>query len=255
VKKLIIVGVVLVGLLVAADYGAAAVAEYQVSKRMQSQLVLATPPAVRIHGFPFLLQAFSGDYQQVDVDANGVTAGRLHDLGVQTNLFHVQVPLSDLVNGNVKSVAIKHVTGSASVDPQQLASLINIADLRVSTVAPNEVPGGLDQKSAVKLIGSQNVLGQRTQVTVIASLTLAGGKVVVTPEQVNVASAALPAGLKLPPAAEQAIRSAFTVQIEPAQLPFGLAPTGVRADNGRLVVDGMGNDVVIDSTTASKATG
>ncbi|HEY0805537.1 MAG TPA: DUF2993 domain-containing protein, partial [Pseudonocardiaceae bacterium] len=73
-KITVIVVVVLASLLVGADYGLAAAAEYQVSKKMRTNLNLANDPSVNIHGFPFITQALAGDYQDITVNATGVPA-------------------------------------------------------------------------------------------------------------------------------------------------------------------------------------
>jgi len=68
-KRMVIALLVLVGLLVAADFGAAASAESAVSRQMREQLGLVDDPSVRINGFPFLTQAAAGRYRSVDVSA------------------------------------------------------------------------------------------------------------------------------------------------------------------------------------------
>lgn len=243
-KKAAIVLVVLVGLLVVADFGAAAAAEYQVSKRLRSYLDLRDDPAVRIHGFPFLLQAFSGDYPDVDVAAEGVNVARLSGLGVEATLHHVRVPFSDLVSGSVQTVRIDEVVGRVRVRAAELQKLINAEDLRVEEVTNRDrnAAGQRVPDNAVKLSGTTDVLGQRTTVTVIASLELVGGQVQVQAHTVRVN------GQSLPAAVEQSVLRMFTVRLDPGILPFRVTPTAVHADGNALVVEGTAPGVVLNTT-------
>jgi len=75
-RPIVITVVILLALLVGADFGAAAVAEYQVSKRAKAAFNLSDDPAVTVRGFPFLTQAIGGEYDHITVDSNGyVIAG------------------------------------------------------------------------------------------------------------------------------------------------------------------------------------
>ena len=243
-KKAAIVLVVLAGLLVAADFGTAAAAEYQVSKRLRSHLNLPDDPAVRINGFPFLVQAFAGDYRNVEVNADGVTVARLRNLGVEATLHHVRVPFSELVSGSVETVRIDEVVGRVRIRADELKELINAEDLRVEKVTDRDrnAAGQQAPDNAVKLTGVTDILGQRTTVTVIASLDLVDGQVQVQPHTVRVDDRTLP------PAIEQTVLRLFTTRLDPGTLPFSVTPTAVKAEDGALVVEGNAHDVVLNTS-------
>lgn len=243
-KKVAIVLVVLVGLLVAADFGAAAIAEYQVSKRLRGNLNLPDDPAVRINGFPFLLQAFAGDYRDVDVTADGVAVARLSNLGVDATLHHVRVPFSDLVSGSVRTVRIDDVVGRVRIRTAELKRLIDVDDLAVDKVSDRDrtATGQPVPANAVKLTGTLDLLGRRTGVLVIASLELVGGQVQIQAHTVRVEGQALPASV------EQTVLRLFTVRLDPGALPFNVTPTAVHADAGSLVVEGTARDVIVNTT-------
>ena len=246
-KKAVIVLVVLVGLLVAIDFGTAAAAEYQVSKRLRSHLNLADDPAVRINGFPFLYQAFTGDYRNVDVNADGVTVARLRDLGVEATLHHVRVPFSDLVSGSVQTVRIDEVVGRVRVRAGELKQLINVEDLRVDKVTDRDrtAAGQPVPDNAVKLTGTTELAGRRMTVAVIATLELVGGQILIRANTVRIDDQTLL------PLIEQAVLSLFTVRLDPGTLPFNVTPTAVRADDGALIVEGNAHDVVLNTSGAA----
>jgi hypothetical protein len=250
VRKLVIVLAVLLGLLVATDFGAAAAAEYQVSTRLRSHLSLPEEPAVRINGFPFLLQAAVGDYREVEVSADRVTVARLNDIGVEATLHHVRVPFSQLVSGSADTVPVDEVVGKARIRASELGKLINVDDLSVEEITDRDRTLAADAgkpvpANAVKLGATTRVGGQPMHVTVIASVGLAGGHVEVTAHSVQLD------GQSLPPVLEQPLLTSFTVRIDPGMLPFGVTPTSVRAQDGTLVVEGVARNVVLPTGGAA----
>ena len=82
-RRWVIALIVLVLLLVGADFGAAAFAEHMISQKARTQLQLNDDPSVTIHGFPFLTQALGGDYSHISVSAAGLpVANKLQDVAV-----------------------------------------------------------------------------------------------------------------------------------------------------------------------------
>ena len=106
-RRWLIALVVLVLLLVGADFGAAAIAEHMISQKARTQLALSDDPSVTIHGFPFLTQALAGDYSHISVSATGIPVDdKLRDVAINADLEDVTAPLSDLANGNTKTIKV-----------------------------------------------------------------------------------------------------------------------------------------------------
>jgi LmeA-like phospholipid-binding len=247
VKRAAIILLVLVGLLVVADFGAAAAAEYQVSKRLGRHLDLPDDPAVRINGFPFLTQAIAGDYRNVEVTADRVTVARLRNIGVEATLEHVRVPLSDLLGGSAESVRVDEVTGRARIPVNELGKLINVEDLRIErlpdddqTTTTAQNPGGT---GTVKLTGTTEVAGTRAEVGIVGSLDLVDGQIQVTAREVEVAGIPeLPAALRL------SLLRGFSARLDPGALPFTVTPTGLRVENDTLVVEGTVRNIELNAS-------
>lgn len=72
---LIVVLLVLLGLVVAADRLAIGQAESIVARNLRTHAGFAAEPAVTIHGFPFLTQLARNRFDRVDVDGRGMAAG------------------------------------------------------------------------------------------------------------------------------------------------------------------------------------
>src|SRR5688500_4090506 len=134
-RRLIIALLVLVGLLVAVDYGAAALAESAVSRQMREQIGLVDDPAVRINGFPFLTQALMGEYSSVDVDATRIQVGELRELDVHAQLRDVSAPLPMLLGSGPKALTVREVEGTVQIPASDVERLVpGIEDLRIENV-------------------------------------------------------------------------------------------------------------------------
>jgi hypothetical protein len=262
-KKIVIVLVVIVGVLVAADFGVAAAAEYQVSKKMRTELNLAADPSVDIHGFPFITQALAGDYQDISINATGVPAkNTLRDLEVDADLHHVRVPLSNLLSGNVQQLKVDEVDGQVQIKASDVGRLLDIPDLNISPVSLDTIYGvGADQKeqqqeqqtgqdaqvAGLVLSGSIDIEGQKTKVSVFGVIQLAGGNIQVKPTKLEVSNSLISGSL--PDAFEQQLLPKFAVTLKPSDLPlpFTVQVTGVQVQSGILVVQGKAKNVVLNA--------
>jgi hypothetical protein len=144
-RKVVVVLVVLLGLLVGADFAAAAFAEHTVSQKAREQLSLQQDPSVTIHGFPFVTQALSGEYDHISLSAQGVRVQDLRDVSVKAELTDVRAPLSDLTSGKTRSVTIGHIEGQVTLKASDIARvppLTKIEDLRIEPASESYVRNG-----------------------------------------------------------------------------------------------------------------
>jgi hypothetical protein len=273
VKITVIVVVVLAGLLVGADYGLAAAAEYQVSKKMRTNLNLANDPSVNIHGFPFITQALAGDYQDITVNATGVPAkNTLRDLEVDADLHNVRVKLSDLLSGNVSQVRVDEVDGQVKVKASDIGRLLGIPDLTINPVSLDTVVGAgaqaaqdqrmklqypgvtnpLTSEAGVMLSGSTLIAGEQTTVNVYGVISVTGGGITITPKNVQLTNG-LVSGT-LPPSVLQALLPKFQTSLSSStlQMPFAVQATGVQVESGAVVVQGKADNIVLSSGTLNQ---
>jgi DUF2993 family protein len=254
IRRLVIPLVILLALLIAADFGAAAIFEYQVSKKAREQLDLTDDPSVTVHGFPFLTQAMSGDYDHVTVDAQGVPVqDTLQDLAIHADLTGVHAPkLFDLIGGGGGSITVDHVTGQVKVKAADLNRAVQakdvpglgaVSNLNIEPVDDDkpDVPG---KNAGVKLCGTIAFAGQDTDICVSGEIVLAnGGKVTVSPKSVDVRNSVLNGPIA--GSIQQQILSRFAVTLDPGLLPFKVHPTGVFVEDGALAVQGEADDIVL----------
>lgn len=128
---------VLVGLLVAADFGLAAVAEHTVSQQARKQLGLRTDPNVTVHGFPFTTQALAGEYDHISVQAKGIEVNDvLRSVAIQADLYDVRAPLGDLLAGDVSNVTIGELEGQVKLKESVIANIPPLTRIQNLNIEP-----------------------------------------------------------------------------------------------------------------------
>lgn len=273
VKITLITVVVLAGVLVAADYGLAAAAEYQVSKKMKSELNLANDPSVDIHGFPFITQALAGDYKDISINATGVPAkNTLRDLEIDADLYHVRVKLSDLLSGSVQSIKVDEVDGQVKVKASDVGRLLGLPDLTINPVSLDTVlgvgaqdaqdeklkqqnpgdPNPMATEAGVELTATINLAGEKTQVNAFGIISLTRGAVAITPKKLQLTNG-LVSG-QLPDSVLQGFLGQFgtTLSSSNLPLPFSVQATGVQVESGALIVQGKADNLVISGNGLSQ---
>jgi hypothetical protein len=273
VKVTVITLVVLAAVLVGADYGLAAAAEYQVSKRMRTELDLASDPSVDIHGFPFITQALSGDYRDISINATGVPAkDTLRDLEIDADLHDVRVKLSDLLSGNVSSIRVDEVDGQVKVKASDVGRLLKLPDLTINPVSLDTVlgvgaqdaeeqkeklqnpgdPNPMASQAGVELSATIELAGEKTAVNAFGVISLSHGAVVITPKKLQLSNG-LVSG-QIPDGVLQGFAHLFAAQLSSATLPlpFQVQATGVDVESGALVVQGKADNLVINSSAVNQ---
>jgi len=269
-KILVAVLLVLAAMLVAADFAFAAVGEYQVSKKMRTELKLTDDPSVTIHGFPFMLQAARGDYQDIEIEANGIPIGdTLRDLQVSAHLYDVKVPLSELVSGSAHSVLINQVEGQVKIsaadvnrafDATDVGQALGVSNLTIGptppdtlydTPTPTPTPTPTtspytDTSVGVRLSFNITVAGQPLKINAYGLLGLSGTKIQVQPTRLELVDGVTT--LKVPGSVQQPIFAALSTELDLGKaLPFTVVPTKVGVDSNAFSVSGKATNVQLGS--------
>ena len=229
-RRLLTTLVVLLVLVVAADRIAVSVAQRVVAHKLKQTGQLSTDPSVRVRGFPFLTQAFSGRYDRIDVDTVSFRRGGVLLHSFHTSLHGSRVRLPDALAGTVEALPVEGLRATAVVTYVDLAGSSRIVGLRVG-------PHG----GQVDLTARLTVLGQSVSVSARSSVTLRGRTLVVTAQQVTILgqrSARLNRAI--------AGRLDFTVPI--GTLPYGLALTSVRVGSAGIVLVASSGPTVLQAS-------
>ncbi len=254
VRKLVIVVLVVVGLAVAADFGAAAVAEYTLAQQLRERLALPSDPSVRINGVPFLTQALAGRYAAIDIRATGLPVDPLRDVAVEATLYDVDAPLPEVISGDLQSVRAARVDGRVRIKDSDLGRAIGIEDLQIQRPSDEEIkevlPEGtssngdstLDNQAAIRMVATTDLLGQRTEIIGIGVIELTGDLVRITISNVRLARDNV-GTVNLPREIRQLLLKTLSTDVKPGGLPFSVTPTGVSVQTGSLIVEGTATNV------------
>jgi hypothetical protein len=272
IRRLVIGLLVLVGLLVAADFGTAAIAEHEVSKRARTQFGLDDDPSVTIHGFSFLLQAVSGEYDDIEVMATGVPVkNALRDVTVKVDLRQVKAPLSDLLSGNTNGILVRQADGKVTVKASDVTRAISqnenevvktFTSVSITSVSKKTAttantaddvkePLGTpkdDTTAGAKICGTADVAGTSTNLCVYGLITLANQKINFKPNWLTVTNG-LVSGT-LPSRIEELVKAPFAkISLDPGVLPFKVTPTAVEVKDNALSVSGTAENVQLGGAT------
>jgi LmeA-like phospholipid-binding len=146
-RTTVIVLVVLIGLLVALDFGARAFAESKVASEIQQQ-GFPKKPNVSIEGFPFLTQVASRDFKDVQISSSNITEGPLLIQSIDATMNGVHVNSSfnggtvDSLNGTL-SVTFAALANAMTSQAGALGQLAGTG-LSLSQAGPDEVKATLD---------------------------------------------------------------------------------------------------------------
>jgi hypothetical protein len=146
-RTTIIILVVLIGLLVALDFGARAFAESKVASEIQQQ-GFPKKPNVSIEGFPFLTQVIARDFKDVQISSSNVTEGPLLIQSIDATMTGVHVDSSfnggtvDNLNGTM-SVTFAALASAMTSQAGALGQLTG-AGLSLTQAGPDEVKASLN---------------------------------------------------------------------------------------------------------------
>lgn len=254
-RRFVIGLLVLAGLAVAIDFGAAALAESAVSRQMRGQLRLADDPAVRINGFPFLTQAIAGSYPSVDVDAKRIAAGPFQQLELSVHLHDVRAPLSTLIGSATPTVHVTTADGTVQVDAADLQRLVPVltkahieavdAAALGAVVARGADPAlaALDPARVARLVGTIDVLGQPVDIAVLVTMRVDGDHAVIAPQDIRLADGT---GLPLPTAVVRELLARFEEPLDTGGLPLSVEPTSFAVVDDTLAISGTAANLTLN---------
>jgi hypothetical protein len=225
-KGLVIFLIFLIGLVIAADRIGLWVAQDQIAKNVATQYDLDHKPTVKIKGFPFLTQALSGKYGEIDVNVGDVTQLGVHLTDTVVTLKGVKAPLSDAVHGDASNMVADTATSVAT---------ISYADV------DKEAPKGLKVSAKGKDLqvrGPVTVLGLSRTVTATVTVKPSGRNVRVLPQTVDAGGTTLPVAL---------IQQAFSFTVPVKGLPLNTRITDVQVGADGLRVTTVGEHVNLES--------
>ncbi|GLW10346.1 hypothetical protein Misp01_54740 [Microtetraspora sp. NBRC 13810] len=222
-RKLIVFLILLVVLLVVLDRVAVAGVQSEIARQVAARYDLDAEPEVRIDGIPFLTQAISGRYDEIQVDMGPMSLEGIQLAGVHATLYGVSAPLSDLIQNSAQAqITAERVTGAVVVPLETIE---------------RRAPEGVNLEGdgdGLKVSGEISVRGVRVPVEAGVRIEVLDGGVRLTPRNVTLAG-----GIPVP--AETTRSLTYTIPIE--NLPLDLKLTEVKNTPEGLQVTGEATDV------------
>jgi hypothetical protein len=142
-RTVLIVVIVLIGLLVAADFAAKAFAQGKLASEIQSH-GFPKKPAVSIAGFPFLTQLVARDFHRVTISSGNVPEGPVTINKISAVLSGVRITSGfngatvDQVTGTV-FITFPELANALTSQAGGLGSLVGGAGLTLTAAGSNEV--------------------------------------------------------------------------------------------------------------------
>ncbi|MBP2705008.1 DUF2993 domain-containing protein [Microbispora sp. RL4-1S] len=222
-RKFVVSLILLVIVLVVVDRVAAAGAQNEIARQVQATYDLEEPPSVEIKGIPFLTQALSGKYEEIDIALGSLTRQGVELSDARATLHGVNAPLAQLIQYAAgTSITVDQVTGSVVIPLKALAAR-----------APKGIrlTGGRGDTLAVS--GNISVLGREVPATADMKIEVVKGAIRLTPVDVKLAG-----GIPVPNPEKL---MTFTVPVK--NLPLNLKITQVRTTPQGLTVEGTATHV------------
>ena len=140
-RGLVITLIVLIGLLIAADFGAKAYAESAIASKIDSS-GLGTKPSVSIEGFPFLTQVAARDLKQIDISASNFTVKQVVIKSLNATATGVRP------NASFSGATISQINGTVVVSFTTVTNLVPVPGLTV-TADPADGPNAIKLNSSL----------------------------------------------------------------------------------------------------------
>jgi len=140
-RGLIITLIVLIAILVAADFGAKAYAESAIASKIDSS-GLGVKPSVTIEGFPFLTQVASRNLKQIDINASNFTVKQVVISSLHATATGVKP------NASFNGATINKINGTVVVSFTTVTNLVPVPGLTVSA-DPADGPDAIKLNSSL----------------------------------------------------------------------------------------------------------
>jgi hypothetical protein len=218
-RFLIVVLIFLIAVVVAADRVGEIVAAHVLAGKLQTDEHLPNRPSTSIDGFPFLTQAFGGNYKDVKVTAHEVPVNAVPVTTLTANLHGVHLPFSKVIHGSVSQVPVDRVDGTAFVSFADANSYLSKHRIAGSVIRLK--PGS---NGTATVMDRVHLAGKLLKLRGVGSVSVASNVVTVGVSQLTGASSAL-----LSKAAKQ-----LAVSFPLSGLPFRLQITAVTVTSAGL---------------------
>ncbi|MCA0157980.1 LmeA family phospholipid-binding protein [Tsukamurella sp. M9C] len=252
IRRVLIALATLLTVALLAELGSAATAEYRLSRELRAAAGLSDDPEVTIGGFPYLTSG--GEHPKLTI----AVPATVHDRSarLEAEMADVRIPGGLLPTFAPDTpIAAGHVEARVRLDQKTVGRYMDIVDLQVHTPAPKRAGAGSPADGYVKASKGIVLTGtvplptpaepKRTVlISVAADFTNEGDAISVRATGIY-SGPEDHASADLLPGEDRTVLAAFTRVLPRMALPFGVAPTGARAENADVVLLGEADGVTV----------
>ncbi|PSK99610.1 Protein of unknown function (DUF2993) [Murinocardiopsis flavida] len=219
-RKFIVFLILLLLVVVAADRLLLYAAQSEVAKQVDAQYQTASEPEVVIGGFPFLTQAFSGEYSEIQVVTGALTVQDIQLERIDATARGVKAPLGDLLT-----------------EPKATASTLDAKVMLPYSELQKRMPEGIvieTENGTPRISGDLAVLGYSVPIEGELKVSVDGDTVTVTPGKLKVDGGQIGAEQ-----AQERLKFSFPL----GELPFDLQVKDIEALPNGVQLSGTAKDV------------
>lgn len=236
-RRILIALVITVALVALGDRVANAVAERRIATEVANTAAdygaySDQRPDVTIHGWPFATQAWSGDFEQIDIE--------LSDVGAEGLVF----PKLDMVAHDVTADWRDYVDGNTQISAEtvDVSGTLSVASLEEMLRERTGYDLSINDDGTASVSAVIDALGIQVEVVGTGAIELNEDELRFVPEIIDSTAG------QLPPGAEsyvEQIREEMTTVVTLPELPWGLQLTEIEISGTTVAVSGTATDVTL----------
>ncbi|WP_405163850.1 DUF2993 domain-containing protein [Nocardia sp. NBC_01499] len=224
-RALLILIVVLLIALVVGDRVTVRMAQNEIGRKIAADYHLPQQPKVEIGGFPFLTQAFDGNYHDIDIRVGDWSQQNLSVHNLDVTLTDVAAPLDDLLHNRTSNLVAATAAATAVVPYDT-----------VRGYAPSGVKSISNSPDGLRVTGTFSVEGIPVPATIVVTVAPTDDGIEVTPVSVQSAVGGPTMSLAM-------LRKTLTFTVPLQRLPLGAKLTAIQPGPDGLQVTAVAHDV------------
>jgi hypothetical protein len=249
-----VAGVVAIVLgVIGVDVGASIYAEYELSATIRRAADLRSDPFVAILAFPFIPQAMTDHYDELEIKANAIDRSMVGKATLEATMHSIDLADASWLIRPEAKLPVSKLESRIIIDSVHLGRYMGITDLMVEAPPQetNDATGGTTESG---ISGSRGLVFTGTpkpahfdkRVSVSVDLSIAvndATTLVFTPTGVltgpNTANQAVPDNKR------DVVFAAFRQRLPGQRLPFGVAPTSQGVRGSDVIIEGITENVTV----------
>lgn len=245
-RALLIVLLVGIVLLIAADRIGVVVAERTVATQTRAHLAdegitLSGNPSVHIGGFPFLTQVLAGRYSRIDIDATNPAGKGIRMDSLDVTATGVHAPTGTLINGG-GTIEASHVVGIGQIGWTAFGQVVDLSGLKQYGIDPAQLVIAGTSDGHVTMTAPVSIAGATFNARATGAVSVANSVLHVSISDIVATDSSVPAQLLTQ---LDAIKRLLTFDVPLPALPYRLKVDSVRTTATGVTITASADNVVL----------